>query len=137
MLTLISLHITAPGHSSAIAISHTHQQSPAKLGLKKICACLDHQILLWPGRNSVWGNSRAFIEDLPPLNPHSPLQSYAGQGMEPTSLVADLQQLCVPWGEQGGLATQEAAQGAEGRINLPLRQHPCLVHRHWLESPRR
>lgn len=137
VLTLISLHVTAPGHSSAIAISHTHRQSSAKLGLKQICACSDHQILLQPGRNSVWGNVCAFTEDLPPLNPCGPLQPYAGRGMEPTSLVADLQQLCAPRGEQEGPAMQETGQGPAGRINLPLRQPPCPVHSHWLESPGR
>lgn len=83
------------------------------------------------------GQRMCFHGGSSPLNPCGPLQPYAGRGMEPTSLVADLQQLCAPRGEQEGPAMQETGQGPAGRINLPLRQPPCPVHSHWLESPGR
>lgn len=136
VLTLISLHVTAPGHGSAIAISHTHRQSSAKLGLKRICACSDHQILLQPGRNSIWGSVRAFTEDLPPLNPCSPLQPYAGQGMEPRAWWLTSSN-CVCHGVSRGSGHAGDRPGTCRENKPALRQLPCPAPSHWLESPRR
>lgn len=78
VLTLISAHRTAPGHSSAIAISGAHQQPSAKLRLKQIGACLDTRSFSGEAGTG-FGATYLSIEDILPLKP-CPLQ---GEGWNP------------------------------------------------------
>lgn len=67
MLSLISLHGTALGHSSAIAVSHAHRQLSEVLALKQIFAHSGHQILQ-QGQEQCPSHVCAFTEHLTPLN---------------------------------------------------------------------